>query len=74
MFILIDMLNGDLVCSIFDKRDAFDFHIINFPDLSGNILTAPAYLFSHLIRYSRACHTYDNFSSRHSVLADRLFS
>ena len=31
------------VCSIFDKKDAFDFDIVNFPDLSGNIPTAPAY-------------------------------
>ena len=41
--LLIDILNGDLVCSIFDKRDVFDFNIVNFPDLSGNIPTAPAY-------------------------------
>ena len=74
--LLIDISNGDLVCSIFDKRDAFDFHIVNFPDLSGNIPTAPAYgtNISQLIRYSRACHNYDNFSSRHSMHAERLFS
>ena len=26
----IDTSNGDIVCSMFDKRDAFDFHIVNF--------------------------------------------
>ena len=74
--LLIDILNGDLVCSIFDKRDAFDFHTVNFPGLSGNIPTATAYgtYISQVIRKSRACHNYDNFSSRHSMLADRLFS
>ena len=41
--LLIDMSNGDLVCSIFDKRDAFDFDVVKLPDLSGNIPTAPAY-------------------------------
>ena len=41
--LLIDISNGDLVCSIFDKKDAFDFDIVNFPDLSGNIPTVPAY-------------------------------
>ena len=41
--LLIDISNGDLVCSIFDKRDPFNFDIVNFPDLSGNIPTAPAY-------------------------------
>ena len=41
--LLIDISNGDLVCSIFDKRDAFGFDMVDFPDLSGNIPTAPAY-------------------------------
>ena len=72
---LIDISNGDLVCSIFDKRDAFDFDTVNFPDLSGNP-TAPTdgtYI-SQLIRYRWVCHNYDNFSSRHSMLAERLFN
>ena len=65
-----------LFAQIFDKRGAFDFDIVNVPDLPGNIPTAPAYgtYISQLIRYSRACHNYDNFSSRHSMLAERLFN
>ena len=35
--LLIDVSNGELFNSIIDKRDAFDFHIIGFPDLSRNI-------------------------------------
>ena len=72
----IDISNSDLVCSIFDKRDTFDFDIVNFPDLSGNTPTAPAYgtYISQMIRYSRACHNYDDFFSRHSMLAERLFN
>ena len=73
--LLIDISNSDLVCSIFDKRDTFDFDTVNFPDLSGNTPTAPAYgTYISQLRYSRACHNYDNFSSRHSMLAERLFS
>ena len=74
--LLIDISNGDLVCPIFDKRDAFDFDIVNFADLSGNTPTAPAYgaYISQLITYSRACHNYGNFSSQHSMLAERLFT
>ena len=55
ILILIDISNGDVVCSNFDKRDAFDFDFVNFPDLSGNIPTAPAFgtYISQLIRYSR---------------------
>ena len=73
--LLIDISNGDLVCSIFDKRDEFDFDSVNFPNLSGNIPTARAYgsYISKLIRYSRACHNFDNFSSRHSMLSKKTF-
>ena len=38
--LLIDILNGDLVYPIFDKKDAFDFHIASPPYLSRNIPTA----------------------------------
>ena len=65
--LLLDISNDDLVCSLFDKRDAFD--------LSGNMPIAPAcgtYI-SQLIRYSWVCHNYD-ISSRHSMLAERLFN
>ena len=53
--LLTDISNGDLVCSIFNKRVAFDSHIVNFSDLSGNIPTAPAYgtYISQLIRYNQ---------------------
>ena len=52
------------------------FHIVNFPYLSGNIPSAPAHgtYISQPIRYSRACHNYENVSSRHSMLAGRLFN
>ena len=74
--LLIDISNGDIVCSIFGEMDAFDFDIVNFPDLPGNIPTAPAYgtYISQLIRHSRAYHNYDDFCSRHSMLAERLFN
>ena len=63
--LLIDISNCDLVRSIFDKKDAIDDNIVNFPDLSGNIHTGPTYgtYISQLIKYSRAWHNYDNFSS-----------
>ena len=74
--LLIDISNGDLLCSIFDMRDTFGFDIVNCPDLSGNIPTAPAYgtHISQLIRYSRVRHNYDNVCSRHSMLAEGLFN
>ena len=35
--------NGQLHISIYDKRDAFNFHITTFPFLSNNIPSSPAY-------------------------------
>ena len=32
---LINKSNSDLVCSIFDKRDASDFRIVNFLNYLG---------------------------------------
>ena len=65
-----------LFAQFFDKSDPFDFDIVNFPDLSGNIPTVPTYgtYISQLIRHRQACHSYDNFSSQYSMLAERLFN
>ena len=52
--------DGQLHTSIYDKRDDFNFHSTNFPFLSSNIPTSPAYgvFISQLIRYARACSSY----------------
>ena len=46
--------DGQLHTSLYDKRDDFYFHITNFPFLSSNILSSPAYgvfyLTTHPIR------------------------
>ena len=35
--------NRNLVSKIYDKRNDFDFHTVNFPFLFGNIPVSPAY-------------------------------
>ena len=35
--------NGKLITRLYDKRDDFNFSIVNFPFLSSNIPSAPAY-------------------------------
>ena len=66
--------NQHLTTKIYDKRDDFDFSIVNFPFLSSNIPESPAYgvYISQLIRYSRACSDYDNFINRSLVLTLKL--
>ena len=55
-------------------RDDFNFHITNFPFLSSNIPSSPAYgvFISQLIRYARACSSYECFILRARRLASKL--
>jgi hypothetical protein len=62
--------NGRLTISLYDKRDDFDFAIVNFSFLCSNIPLSPAYgvYISQLIRYARACFAYEDFSKRGKLL------
>jgi hypothetical protein len=54
---------GRLRTKLYDKRDNFNFPIVNFPFMCSNIPAATAYVgyFSQLIRYSRVCGSYQDF-------------
>jgi hypothetical protein len=61
---------GRLRTKLYDKRDDFNFPIVNFPFICNNISTAPAYgvYIYQLIRYSRACGSYQDFLGRELLL------
>ena len=61
---------GRLRTQLYDKRDDFNFPIVNVPFICSNILAAPAYgvYISKLIRYSRACGSYQDFIDRGLLL------
>ena len=63
---------GKLSTRIYEKLDYFDFHIVNFPFLSGNIPSGPSYgvKISQLIRYARCCSHYGDFRYRHRCMVD----
>ena len=69
-------MDGRLNTKVYDKRDDFNFPIVNFPFLSSNIPAAPAYevYISQLIRYGRACYCYDNLAGRVKLLTCKLLS
>ena len=54
--------------------DAFKFEIINYPDLSGNIPTKPAYgvFTSQVIRYARICSKKGDLLERVKSLTKKL--
>ncbi|KAK3090002.1 hypothetical protein FSP39_008377 [Pinctada imbricata] len=68
--------DGHMNTSLYDKRDDFDFSIINFPFLSSNIPSSPAYgvFISHLIHYARASTKYTDFVLTARRLSDKLLS
>ena len=63
-----------LQVKLYDKRDYFDFNIVNFPFLSSNIPQSPAYgvYVSQLIRYARASSTYSDFLVSCRLLTRKL--
>ena len=68
--------SNNITTKLYDKRDTFGFHIVNFPFMSSNIPSAPACgaYASQLIHYTRCCSNYSNFLSRHRALVRRLLS
>jgi hypothetical protein len=68
--------NGKITTQHYGKRDDFNFSTVNFPYPCSNIPASPAYgmYISRLIRYARACLTYDQFLVRGSLLTNKLMS
>jgi hypothetical protein len=62
--------NDRLITSLCDKRDDFDFAIVNISFLYSNLPLSPAYgvNISQLIQYARACCAYEDFSKRGKLL------
>ena len=61
---------GRLRTKIYDKIYDFNFPIVNFPFICSNIPAAPAYgvYISQMIRYYRACCSYQDFLDRGLLL------
>ena len=59
---------------LYDKRDNFNFPIVNFPFICSNIPTPPSYgvCISKLIQNSRACSSYQDFLDRGLLLTREL--
>ena len=73
---MLSIKDNKLSYKLYDKRDDYNFDIVNFPYLDSNIPTGPAYgvYISQLIRYSRACLDYEDFKNRHIMLYIKLTS
>ena len=70
----LSISNGFVSSKIYDKRDDFDFDIVNFPFLDGDVPRRPSYgvHISQLIRFSRVCSHVDDFNTRNKCLTAKL--
>ena len=61
---------------LYDKRDGFNFPIVNFAFICSNIPPAPAYevYIYQLIRYSRECVSYQDFFDTGLLLTRKLLN
>ena len=70
----LSISNGFVSSKIYDKRDDFDFDIVNFPFLNGDVQRRPSYgvYISQLIRFARVCSHIDDFNTRNKCLTAKL--
>ena len=67
--------SNDIVSTkIYDKRDDFDFEIVDFPFLDGDVPCSTSYgvYISQLIRFARASSYVSNFNTRNKLLTQKL--
>ena len=70
----LSITNGIVSSKIYDKRDDFNFEIVNFPFIDGDVPCSPSYgvYISQLIRFARVCSNVDDFNNRNSFLTAKL--
>ena len=72
----VSIYRGRFVYSSYDKRNDFNFHVINFPNLTGNIPTRQAYgvYTSQLVRFCDINCSYKGFVRDMNKMNNRLLN
>ena len=70
----LSIANNNIHTKIYDKRDDFNFNIVNFPHLDGDVPRATSYgvYISQLIRFARACSNVADFNERNLYITNKL--
>ena len=71
----LSITNGIFSSKTYDKRDDFNFKIVNFPFLDGDVPRSPSYgvYISQLIRFAIVCSNVDDTNNRNLFLTAKLF-
>ena len=74
LFLHLSISNDIVSTKIYDKRDDFDFEIVNFPYLDGDVPRSTSYgvYISQLIRFARASSYVADFNTRNKLLTQKL--
>ena len=72
--ISVNVVHNMFISRIYDKRNDFNFEIVNYPDLSGNIPKRQAYgiYTSQILRYARVCSEVSDFDQCVKELTGKL--
>ena len=70
----LSISNGIISSKIYHKRDDFNFDVVNYPNLDGDVLRATSYglYISQLIRFARACSSVEDFHIRNRTITEKI--
>ena len=76
LYLHLSILDWFISCKIYDKRDDFDFEIVNFPYLDVDVPCRASYgvYISQLIRFARVSSHVSDFSTRNKLLTAKLLN
>ena len=68
----LSITNGIVSSKIYDKRDDFNFEIVNFPFLDGDVPRSPSYGVYISQFLARVCSNVDDFNNRNLFFTAKL--
>ena len=70
----MSITNGIVSSKIYDKQDNFNFEIVNFPFLGGDVPGSSSYgvYILQLIRFATICSNIDDFNNRNKFLTSYI--
>ena len=76
MDVHLSIVDWFVSCKIYDKRDDFDFEIVNFPLLDTDVSRAASYgvYISQFIRFARVSSHVTDFNTRNKLLTAKFLN
>ena len=70
----MSITNGIVSSKIYNKQDDFNFEIVNFPFLDGDVPRSPSYgvYITQFIHFARVCSNIDYLNNRNLFLTAKL--